>query len=74
MISVKHCFVILSLVLVLTLSVSCLSEESTETSEQEVGAVGSKVVDFNLTTYQGEAFTNANLQGKVTLLIFWFPT
>lgn len=47
--------------------------ETTEAVE-EIGAVGSTVVDFELTTYEGEQLTAANLDGKVTMLIFWFPT
>jgi len=40
----------------------------------EIGAIGSTVEPFTLTTYSGETFTNESLNGKVTLLIFWFPT
>ena len=49
------------------------SYSSPETAEA-VGAIGSRVLDFSLRTYDGGTFTTADLFGKVTLLVFWFPT
>lgn len=43
-------------------------------AQEEVGAVGSKVLDFTLKTYDGKTVTTADLEGKVTMLMFWFPT
>ena len=42
--------------------------------EEAIGEIGSKVVPFELPTYDGSTITADNLAGKVTLLVFWFPT
>lgn len=42
--------------------------------DEKVGAVGSQVLDFTLKTYDGKTFTTADMKGKVTMLMFWFPT
>ncbi len=41
---------------------------------QETGAVGYRMHAFSLPTYDGGTFTQENLPGKVTLVIFWYPT
>lgn len=41
---------------------------------QEIGEIGAKVEEFSLTTYDGETFTHEDLDKKVTLIVFWFPT
>ena len=43
-------------------------------SPQEIGEIGAKVEEFSLTTYDGETFTHEDLDKKVTLIVFWFPT
>ncbi len=44
------------------------------TQEQEIGAIGASVEEFSLPTYEGETFTHEDLEKKVTLIVFWFPT
>jgi len=41
---------------------------------QEKGAIGYPMHAFSLPTYDGGTFTQENLPGKVTLVIFWYPT
>ena len=42
--------------------------------EEAIGEIGSKVVPFELPTYDGDTINSDKLAGKVTLLVFWFPT
>ncbi len=44
------------------------------TQEQEIGSIGASVEEFSLPTYAGKTFTHENLEKKVTLIVFWFPT
>jgi len=44
------------------------------TQEQEIGAIGTAVEEFSLPTFEGETFTHEDLEKKVTLIVFWFPT
>ena len=44
------------------------------TIHEPIGEIGSKVVPFELPTYDGGMFKTSQLDGKVTLLVFWFPT
>lgn len=72
-----NCMAVLLLAFVLTLPAAALNNDETAISsndDPEIGAVGSPVTEFSLTTYGGEEFTSADLKGKVTLLTFWFPT
>jgi cytochrome oxidase Cu insertion factor (SCO1/SenC/PrrC family) len=48
--------------------------EAAEPVAPDAGQVGSVVADFSLPAYDGRTLTAADLQGKVTLLVFWFPT
>lgn len=48
--------------------------EATELIRADAGAVGSKVPEFTLRTYDGGTFGTADMRGKVTLLVFFFPT
>ena len=48
--------------------------EAAQPLSAETGTVGSKVHDFTLRTYDGGTFGTADMKGKVTLLVFWFPT
>jgi len=41
---------------------------------QQVGEIGSRVSEFSLTTYDGKTITQADLENRVTLLAFWYPT
>ena len=50
-----------------------LAEEAQPLSA-DTGTVGSKVHDFTLRTYDGGTFGTADMKGKVTLLVFFFPT
>jgi cytochrome oxidase Cu insertion factor (SCO1/SenC/PrrC family) len=40
----------------------------------EKGGVGWRVEDFELPTYDGGIFRAGDLDGRVTLLVFWYPT
>ncbi|MFC1500422.1 TlpA family protein disulfide reductase [Candidatus Zixiibacteriota bacterium] len=44
------------------------------TSPQEIGEIGAKVEEFSLTTFDGKTVTHEDLDKKVTLIVFWFPT
>ena len=41
---------------------------------QEKGQIGYRMHTFSLPTYDGGTFTQENLPGKVTLIIFWYST
>ena len=43
-------------------------------SPQEIGEIGAKVEEFSLKQYDGETFTHEDLDKKVTLIVFWYPT
>jgi cytochrome oxidase Cu insertion factor (SCO1/SenC/PrrC family) len=42
--------------------------------DQEIGAIGATVEQFSLPTYDGKTFTHEDLEQKVTLIVFWYPT
>ncbi|MFC1628590.1 TlpA family protein disulfide reductase [Gemmatimonadota bacterium] len=44
------------------------------TAPQEIGEIGAKVEAFSLTTYDGKTITHEDLDKKVTLVVFWYPT
>ncbi len=44
------------------------------TTHQEIGEIGAKVEDFSLTTFDGKTITHEDLDKKVKLVVFWFPT
>lgn len=48
--------------------------EAMEPVSADAGTVGSKVPEFTLHTYDGGTFGTKDMQGKVTLLVFFFPT
>jgi cytochrome oxidase Cu insertion factor (SCO1/SenC/PrrC family) len=41
---------------------------------QGKGQIGYLMHAFSVPTYDGGTFTQENLPGKVTLIVFWYPT
>ena len=63
-----------SKVLVVAVALMLLFVAMLPAEEEKVGEVGSDVLDFTLKTYDGKTINTADLKGKVTMLMFWFPT
>ena len=48
--------------------------ENAEPLTEDAGKVGSKVLDFKLHTFDGGTIGSEDMKGRVTMLVFFFPT